>query len=103
MQEKGKNSELMLNCSVCSEAIEERGTVLVDEKEARTIFHTTCQKCLTATLIFISRTEKGMMSVGMATDLDRIEVQEMFGGKAISADEVIEVYRLMNERGEKIK
>lgn len=100
MQGKGKNSDLMLNCSVCSGAIEDRSIILVDEKEARTIFHSTCQKCLTATLIFLSQTEKGMMSVGMATDLNRDEVQEMFSRNAISADEVIEVYRLVNKDGE---
>lgn len=94
MQEKGKNLDLMLNCSVCSSAFEERNVVLVKEQEAKTIFHATCQKCLTASLIFLSRTEKGMMSVGMATDLDRIEASDVFNKKAISADEVIEVYRL---------
>ena len=94
MQEKGKNLDLMLNCSVCANVFEEQSVALVNEQEAKTIFHATCQKCLTSTLIFLSRTEKGMMSVGMATDLNRSEAERVFDKKAISADEVIEVYRL---------
>ena len=95
MQEKRKNLDLMLNCSVCASALEERDIILIDEKETKTIFHTTCQKCLTSALIFLSRAEKGMISVGMITDLNRNEARGMFNRKAISADEVIEVYRLM--------
>ena len=41
------------------------------------------------------------MNVGMASDLSQNEVLDLFSQKAISADEVIEVYR--NMRVEKVK
>ena len=101
MQEKKKNLDLALNCPACGSLIEESSANFINERETKTIFHTICKKCQTASLIFVFQTEKGMMSVGMATDLNREEALGIFDLKAISADEVIEVYRLMNETKER--
>ena len=102
MHEKGKNLDLVLSCAVCTTVMEEKNVNMVAEQEMRTVFHALCPKCLTASLFFLSRTEKGLVSVGTATDLNREEAGKIFGQKAISADEVIEVYRSMTEmKGEK--
>lgn len=97
MQKKEKKTELTFYCSACTGAIDERQVILVSEEETRTVLHATCKKCQTGTMFFISRIEKGLATVGMTTDLSRSEVQELFSQKAISADDVIEVYRLIHE------
>ena len=97
MPEKKKNLDLVLSCAVCAQVIEEERVSMVAEREAKMVFHALCPKCLTASLFFLSRTENGLVSVGTATDLSREEAMRIFGQKAISADDVIEVYRSMTK------
>jgi hypothetical protein len=98
MLKKRKNLDLVLNCSVCSSVFDDQQILLIGERENGTIFHATCQKCLTSALIFLSQTEQGMMSVGMVTDLNGNEVRDMFGRKAIDADDVLEIYRVTHNK-----
>lgn len=97
MHENRKKLDLVLSCAVCTTVMEEKNVNVVAEQEMKTVFHALCPKCLTASLFFLSHTEKGLVSVGTATDLNREEAIKIFGQKAISTDEVIEVYRSMTE------
>ncbi len=98
MLKKRKNLDLALNCSVCSSVFDDQRIILVGERENGTIFHATCQKCLTSALIFLSQTEQGMMSIGMVTDMNGVEVRDIFGKKAIDADDVLEIYRITHNK-----
>jgi hypothetical protein len=75
---------------------------MIEEQDQKTILHVTCPKCNTSAIIFVSATAGGIVSLGMATDLDRMEVKEMFHGKTIEANDVLEAYDLIFKKDAKI-
>lgn len=70
---------------------------MLEENQQQSIFHASCPNCKTATMIFLTSTYSGLVSLGMATDLDREEVEKFFGQEAVNVDEVIDVHSLFFE------
>lgn len=96
MGNKEKNLDSLAKCSVCGNNLEASNILILEEKDQKTTFHATCEKCASATVVFLSSNVSGLVSVGMATDLDAAEVKKVFGSMAISADEVIDVHQLVS-------
>lgn len=95
---KNKDLDLLAKCAACGSDLGKAGILLLEEKEKKTTFHVTCAKCNSASIIFMSNNQAGLVSVGMATDLDSAEVKKIFGQDAISADEVIDVHQLVTDK-----
>jgi len=49
-------------------------------------------------LAFISEGKKGVVSLGMATDLSVKEAREMFEKPPVDKDEVLKVYKYLNNK-----
>ena len=92
MSDKTNNLEILARCSFCKAKLNHHDLTLVLEKERQTIFHATCSQCQTSSLILISSEGKGLLGVGVITDLDREEVKKKLATEVITADEVINVY-----------
>jgi hypothetical protein len=75
--------------------LQQNDLMLIEEQEQKTIFHATCLRCQTATMVIVSGNQTGIVSIGIATDLDREEVKSKFFGNNINADEVIDVHELI--------
>jgi len=87
------NLDILSQCSVCQAKIERRDILIVHKEGGRTIFHSTCSRCKALSILVITDDhQKGIIGVGMATDLDRTEFSEKFLGKSITTDEIIDVY-----------
>lgn len=69
--------------------------IILSEKEQKTTMHITCAKCRSAAIVFLLNNQLGVMSVGIATDLDGSEVGTKFGGEAINSDEIIDVHQFV--------
>jgi ssDNA-binding Zn-finger/Zn-ribbon topoisomerase 1 len=95
MEKRFNNTDFLAKCSVCDNSLEAEGIVVIEEKEQKTTLHVTCPKCHSASIIFLSNNQSGIMSVGMATDLDALEVREKIGQEAISADELIDLHQFV--------
>lgn len=96
---KNNNADLILRCSFCGNNLSENEVAVIEEKDQKTTFHATCFKCRTATIIFFTTSQAGIISLGMATDLGREEIKEKYLQKSISTDEVLDAHQLIS--GEK--
>lgn len=64
----------------------------MEENQQQSIFHALCPDCRTATLIFLASNQAGLISLGMATDLNQEEAKKFFGQEAVNVDEIIDVH-----------
>ena len=62
----------------------------------KSVFHANCSSCLVSVLLLFSENQKGAVSAGVVTDLDRQEVAGKFLGKTISSDEIIDAYQVFS-------
>jgi hypothetical protein len=90
----GTAKQSFVKCSACSYAFNQDGLVILEENQQQSIFHALCPKCKTATLIFLSSNQAGLISLGMATDLNQEEAKIFFGQESVNVDEVIDVHSL---------
>ncbi|MDP1620141.1 MAG: hypothetical protein Q8M12_04040, partial [bacterium] len=90
MKNKPNQADLLAKCSVCENLLDPTDIVILSEKEQKTTMHITCAKCRSAAIVFLLNNQLGVMSVGMATDLDKEEVASKFDGEAINSDEVLD-------------
>lgn len=95
MEKKFNNTDFLAKCSVCDSSLDQERIVVIEEKEQKTTLHVTCSKCHSASIVFLSNNQNGIMSVGLATDLDATEVREKIGQEAISTDEIIDLHQFV--------
>lgn len=95
MTEKTDNLEVLSRCGVCRSRFGKADLFLISDEPAKTIFHATCPNCRAATLIVLSSGQKGVVGMETLTDLEREEVKERLNTRAITADEVIEIYKAL--------
>lgn len=96
MRNKNNNPDGLIRCSVCESGFSRRDITILEESGQKSIFHVTCSKCGSSTIVIFSSNQNGIVSLGVATDLDKNEVKKMFQSDAISADEVIDAHQLMS-------
>jgi hypothetical protein len=101
MKNKPNQADFLAKCSVCESALNPVNIIVLSEKEQKTTVHVTCAKCRSAAIVFLLNNQMGMMSVGIATDLDSSEVRNKFGSEAINSDEIIDLHQFVsNEKGD---
>jgi len=93
----GKNLDFLLKCSFCDGDFEDEDATILEENEQKTTLHATCVNCRTSAIFFLSNNQAGIISLGMATDLDKTEVRDKFFRSAVSADEVIDAHQFFSE------
>jgi hypothetical protein len=96
---KNRNENVLESCFFCNSYYSQDDFLMLEEQDQKTTFHVTCPKCNTSTLIFSSVTNAGIVSLRVATDLDKKEVKRMFCDNAINADDVLEMYELVCSQG----
>ena len=96
------NLEYLTKCPLCNENYNQVEALVLEEKENRTTFHMTCRKCKSAMIVFIVVNQAGIISMGMATDIDKEEAGILFNNEAVSADHVIEMHESL-KKSEKIE
>jgi hypothetical protein len=95
MQSLVNNLESITKCPVCNTDHKYLKALIVKEENEKTIVHVTCNKCKTASLLFVAASKIGIVSVGVLTDLSESELKDFFGGDAVSSDCVIEVHKFL--------
>lgn len=98
MREQEYNLKNLTKCPLCKAKYDNSQTFVLEEGVNRTIFHLTCSKCQSALLAFITEGKKGVVSLGMATDLSVREAREMFKKSPISKEEVLGIYKYLNNK-----
>ena len=96
MEKNNNTLDFLSKCYFCGSPLDDKSLKILENKDKKNTFHVTCGKCQTSAIVFFSVNQAGIMSVGMATDLDQSEVGEKFLQEAISADEVIDAHQFIN-------
>lgn len=87
----------LMHCSVCDHKYEPIKALLLEEHGDQTVFHVTCASCGVSTVVFVSTNQLGVVSMGVPTDLEKSDVRQLFGGDAISSDQVLEVHGFLKD------
>ncbi len=95
--EKENNLGSLSSCSICRKEFSKKDVILISQQEGKVILHTTCSQCHTSALIVLSDEQKGFLGMGIITDLDQQEVKEKLQMKAISSDEIIDIYKTIEK------
>jgi len=104
MANKNNNLDFLSRCSFCGNELEQNDLTILEEQDRGTMFHISCSRCGTSLISILSSNQTGIVSLGIATDLDRDEVKNKFSKKTISADEVIDVHEFIErDRGNLIE
>lgn len=93
----GNSLDILSKCSFCGKMLQQDNLTVIEEQENKTTFHLACPQCQTASVVVISGNQAGIISVGLATDLDKNEVKNKFAKNAINVDEVIDVHEFISK------
>ncbi len=88
----------LTKCPLCKAKYSHSQASVLEENDARTVFHLTCGKCNSAVLAFVSDSQQGIVSLGVATDLTSQEAKKILGSKPINSEQVLEVYEHFNNK-----
>jgi ribosomal protein S27E len=89
------NLKPLMHCSVCNKKYEPAKALVLEEEENHTVLHMTCPECAASTVVFVSASQWGVVSMGVLTDLEGGEARNLFRNEAISSDQVIEVHNFL--------
>ncbi len=92
-----ENLKALIRCPVCGKEYRPAKMLLLDQEDKRSTLHLTCESCAASTLVYISLSPIGAISMGVLTDLEQGEAQRLFKGEAISSDEVLTVHQFLKE------
>ena len=98
-RKKSDKADFLARCSVCDSDLDPSLTIILEEGEQKTTAHVTCPNCSSASIVFLSDNQAGLLSVGVATDLDSSEVRDKFRIGPISADEIIDLHQISSGKG----
>ena len=73
---------------------------MLEATEQKTTLHISCGACHASAIFFVSGNQAGVLSMGMATDLDKEEAKQKFLRCAVTADEVIDAHQFVS--GQKV-
>ena len=96
MGKNNNNLDFLSKCYFCGSALGKNDLTILENKDKNNTFHITCGHCHTCAIVFFSVNQSGIVSVGVATDLDKSEVREKFLKNAVSADEVIDAHQFIS-------
>ncbi|MFA5871689.1 MAG: hypothetical protein WC858_03100 [Parcubacteria group bacterium] len=92
-----ENANLLAKCPNCNRKHQNSKTKVLSQSEGRTTLYITCKYCQVSTLILVSESALGLVSIGMMIDLGENEVRDFIKKNAITDDEIIEVHRAMKK------
>jgi|WetSurMetagenome_2_1015567.scaffolds.fasta_scaffold1598786_1 hypothetical protein len=95
MKAQFNSLENLAKCPVCDNAKGSLKTMVIKEEEGKVTFHVTCSRCNSSSLVFVSMSKLGIVSLGMLTDINGTEAKNFLVQDAISADCVIEVHEFL--------
>ena len=96
MKAQEYNLKHLIKCPLCNTKYGHSQASVLEDSEARTVFHLTCKKCNSAVLAFVSDSQQGIVSLGVVTDLTSWEAKKIFKSKSIDSEQVLKVYEYLN-------
>jgi hypothetical protein len=98
-----ENANLLAKCPSCNRKHRNLKTRVLNQIDGKTTLHVTCEHCQVSTLVLVSESALGIVSIGMMVDLEEGEARNFIKKNAITDDEIIEVHRTMKKEFDKEK
>ncbi|MBP9728268.1 MAG: hypothetical protein KBD27_02720 [Candidatus Moranbacteria bacterium] len=92
-----ENIQSLIRCPVCNKKYRSMKMLVIEEDDKRTTLHMTCESCSAATIVYVSLGQFGVVTLGTLTDLEQSEARRVFGGEAVSANNVIEAHQFLKD------
>lgn len=89
------NLKPLVHCPVCNKEYRPAKMLLLDQEDKRTTLHLTCEACGASTLVYVSLSQMGAVSMGVLTDLDQSEARELFKQDPVTSDQVLEIHEYL--------
>ncbi|MBU1164954.1 hypothetical protein KKA15_05360 [Patescibacteria group bacterium] len=85
-------------CPVCNAKYNPVEAKVLEEKEEAHLLHITCKKCQSNVVALILTSNLGISSMGIVTDLNSEDVLKFKSSKAVDADDVINIYKILQTK-----
>lgn len=74
--------------------------LLLQQEEKRSTLHLTCESCHASSLVYVSLSPVGAVSMGVLTDLEQSEAKKFLKAQTISDDDILGLHQfLKKEKG----
>lgn len=91
------NLKSLIHCPVCNKEYRPAKMLLLNQEDKRTTLHITCESCHTSSLVYVSLSPVGVVSMGVLTDLEQAEARQFFKAEPLSHDDVLGVHQILKE------
>jgi len=85
-------------CPVCNAKYNPIEAKVLEEKDEAHLVHIKCRRCQSNVVALILTSNLGISSMGIVTDLDSEDVIKFKSSKAVSADDVIDIYKILQSK-----
>jgi hypothetical protein len=102
MPASGKEQAWQVFCPFCGARYDSNEARIVSEKEGAFLLHTDCRSCGSSVVAALIANQLGISSVGLITDLIFEDVVKFKENEAISPDEVLDVYTILERKSESL-
>ncbi|MBU3964957.1 hypothetical protein KKG29_00125 [Patescibacteria group bacterium] len=92
----------LASCPLCNNHYSSREIKILSKKDESVILYFNCSRCKNAVISVISAGVFGITAVSMVTDLSAAEAEKAKNEKAVSADDVLMIYKFFSEKGKSI-
>lgn len=96
-QQQGGEQKLVSSCPLCGTEYAPEEAKVVSEKEGAFLVHTNCKRCGSSVVATLIASQMGISSVGLITDLTYEDVVKFKDHDAITTDDILAVYHLLQE------
>ncbi len=95
------NVQLVTRCPFCSAEYDLDGAQVIGEENDATMVYITCSECASSIIAIVAMSGLGIVSLGLVTDMTVEDTKRFNKEKALTGDELLEVYELLEKQKHK--
>lgn len=86
------------SCPVCGEAFTARGSSVISRKNDMTNVYAQCSDCKSSVSLYVIKSAMGFVTtIGTLTDMTKKDLMRYDDLKPISADDILELHKILEE------
>lgn len=92
-----ESMHLVTRCPFCSAEYDLDGAQVIGEENDATMVYITCSECESSIVAIVAMSGLGVVSLGLVTDMTIEDTKRFMGTNAVSSDEFLDVYELLEK------
>ncbi len=93
---------LVTRCPFCSAEYDLDGAQVIGEENDATMVYITCSDCESSIVAIVAMSGLGVISLGLVTDMTIEDTKRFMGNEAVTSDEFLAVYELLEKKRHKV-